>query len=679
MDNKAVLSLEKRGIVLRRQYNCAVVLLCLLLTLSAIWTPRAEAAEITLSSLFWERSWVAMSEVYSSQKELTALDHSLMANALRIQNKWSEAVAILEKHRSSFPVEVGAYADMTLLLGYEKTGRYSEALKLASEMEKNVPEDLRYYIAYAQLRMLGDKDADTKIALEKMLGTADTKERKISALNSLIKLPGDQRANALALLEQQPANKAAYDILAAAPKPWAAAVNLAMGEYAYLKNDHKTAISLLSAVPQGPGWRKATYYRAYSLEKSGRYAEAVNLFGNLALSGNGYAESSVRRIAAIAGRAEKANAVAALRRVVKERKGKVQARAMFALVGLLGGEEAKKIEDGLIQAYPESVDTVRVLWKRGWSAWNAGNFAEAAEYWKRICAPGAIATWEARSLYWTGAAQMSMRQAEEAEKTYSTLARSHPLSYYTFLARPAIKIQEGVPAELVSEFSLLENWGFVYYAKLKMQHPKASGKEMYRSIELSEWLGEESLFYRQALALSRYFVSGGKLYRKGLEYLYPRPFRQQVEAACAEFGVDSSLVWAVMRQESAFEPRATSRAGASGLMQLMPGTAQDEARRIRLQSYDIYDITDNIRMGTAHLAHLSRSFARADWVMAAYNAGPGNARKWLADEGENLTPDYWIERISFNETNDYVQRVSGNVEVYRMLYKTTPDEVKQKQ
>jgi soluble lytic murein transglycosylase len=141
-----------------------------------------------------------------------------------------------------------------------------------------------------------------------------------------------------------------------------------------------------------------------------------------------------------------------------------------------------------------------------------------------------------------------------------------------------------------------------------------------------------------------------------------------VEAACKKYGVEDNFVWAVMRQESAFKPRATSRAGASGLMQLMPGTAKDEAKRIGLRKYDIYDIADNVVLGTAHLARLGKSFERKDWVMAAYNAGAGNARKWLAEEKRNLTPGYWIEEIRFDETCDYVQKVSGNLEVYRMLY-----------
>ena len=65
---------------------------------------------------------------------------------------------------------------------------------------------------------------------------------------------------------------------------------------------------------------------------------------------------------------------------------------------------------------------------------------------------------------------------------------------------------------------------------------------------------------------------------------------------------------------------------------------------------------------------MSRSFAREDWVMAAYNAGSGNARKWLRDGRDVLEPDRWIEEVRFNETCDYVQKVSGNLAVYRMLY-----------
>ena len=79
-------------------------------------------------------------------------------------------------------------------------------------------------------------------------------------------------------------------------------------------------------------------------------------------------------------------------------------------------------------------------------------------------------------------------------------------------------------------------------------------------------------------------------------------------------------------------------------MQLMPGTARGEAKRMGLKKYNIYDIKDNISMGASHLSWLGKSFAREDWVMAAYNAGSGNARKWFGDGRDVLEPDRWLTR-----------------------------------
>ena len=92
-----------------------------MLLLVALWFScggRADGAEIQLGTLFQKRSWAAMDEVYASKKEPTAMEHSLMANALRMRNKWSEAVAILERHAATFPATVRPYAEMTLILGY---------------------------------------------------------------------------------------------------------------------------------------------------------------------------------------------------------------------------------------------------------------------------------------------------------------------------------------------------------------------------------------------------------------------------------------------------------------------------------------------------------------------------------------------------------------------------------
>ena len=158
------------------------------------------------------------------------------------------------------------------------------------------------------------------------------------------------------------------------------------------------------------------------------------------------------------------------------------------------------------------------------------------------------------------------------------------------------------------------------------------------------------------------------LYRQDLEALYPRPYKAVVDSAAKQYGTDPNFVWAIMRQESAFKPDARSYVGAAGLMQFMPATAREEARRAGLSHYDLYNPSDSIRLGASHLATLAKSFGRPEYVMAAYNAGGGNTRKWLRDGGDRLDLAHWIECIPFTETSGYVQRVSANLEIYRRLY-----------
>jgi soluble lytic murein transglycosylase len=137
--------------------------------------------------------------------------------------------------------------------------------------------------------------------------------------------------------------------------------------------------------------------------------------------------------------------------------------------------------------------------------------------------------------------------------------------------------------------------------------------------------------------------------------------------------VDPAAIFAVVRQESRFRTDAVSSAGARGLMQLMPGTARETAERVGLE-YSRSRLTDdphyNALLGSTYLADQLAAFdGSLVLAAAAYNAGPGNVRKWLRAFGDprsdSVDPVVWVELIPYQETRKYVQRVLGNYLVYR--------------
>lgn len=138
---------------------------------------------------------------------------------------------------------------------------------------------------------------------------------------------------------------------------------------------------------------------------------------------------------------------------------------------------------------------------------------------------------------------------------------------------------------------------------------------------------------------------------------------------------ESALVLGFTRQESEFDPEASSSAGARGLMQLMPATASLTARRHGIPyggKAELFTPSTNVQLGMAHVSDLLSDFA-GSYVLsiAAYNAGGGRINQWISTYGDprnaNVDVIDWIERIPFNETRNYVQRVLENTQIYRNI------------
>ncbi len=155
-----------------------------------------------------------------------------------------------------------------------------------------------------------------------------------------------------------------------------------------------------------------------------------------------------------------------------------------------------------------------------------------------------------------------------------------------------------------------------------------------------------------------------------LRMRYPLEYRAIINAHSDNYGLEPALLAAVIYTESKFDPRAQSAAGAIGLMQLLPDTAQGIADHTGGGNYttaDLYDPELNIRYGAWYLARLQKKYRdhpqSLDLALAAYNAGQGNVDEWVAATAAGARV-----RVPFRETRDYLERVHRIQGIYKSAY-----------
>lgn len=145
------------------------------------------------------------------------------------------------------------------------------------------------------------------------------------------------------------------------------------------------------------------------------------------------------------------------------------------------------------------------------------------------------------------------------------------------------------------------------------------------------------------------------------------PHRQSLKKILQQHTLDEAWVYGLIRQESRFIADIKSHAGAVGLMQLMPATSQWVAKQLGIQNFRQHLVTDvntNLRLGTYYLKHVLSTLDNQPLLAsAAYNAGPGRARRWR-DQTRPLEGAIYAETIPFNETRDYVKKVLKNSMYY---------------
>ena len=348
----------------------------------------------------------------------------------------------------------------------------------------------------------------------------------------------------------------------------------------------------------------------------------------------------------------------------------------------------------LLQEYPKGSWRDSALWLQGWLARKTGEPDVALAAWGRLLAEEPGSQLRAPALYWRGRVLEGVKRSKEAIQAYRLLLDTVlDQPYYRLraeerltrlgkkIAKPAaapvpagtggdhVHLKKaralrglGLPDEATDEYSEQIRTHPEDHAGLSETCRAFLDMERY---DKAVWLGGRVL---RPLFVQR---NGQPPIREFWQCLYPLGHVSQVRQQATQQGLDPYLVTAVIREESAFAPRALSRAGARGLMQLMPDTAEQVARRYKvalaspppLESPEV-----NIQLGTMHLAELLRgNGGSVSLALASYNAGEQQVRRWTQRFGFPSEEEF-IEDIPYSETRNYVKRILGSYERYTSLY-----------
>ncbi len=354
----------------------------------------------------------------------------------------------------------------------------------------------------------------------------------------------------------------------------------------------------------------------------------------------------------------------------------------------------------VLAAGPAPEEALPSHWRIAWSSYLAGSTDAAthiAEHLRRY----PRSPYLANGLYWLGRLAERAADAPRARSLYSRAQQRFAQSYYGMLARDRLRALGDGPTADPAILSVLSPPPAMPDLDAPLPPAVEQGRRRaaaLRSIALDAEADRELRAAYQASRAPRLLlemaqaahederhVQAVTLARQAAPQLdarripeapeevwrtvYPLFYADLIASAAGASGVDPMLMAGLIRQESVFQARAVSRAGALGLMQVMPRTGRQLARQMRLpySRARLFQPEYNARLGAKHLADLLGRFATIEEALAAYNAGASRVLQWNGGRAYS-EPAEFVETIPFTETRDYVQIVLRNASIYRQLY-----------
>lgn len=381
--------------------------------------------------------------------------------------------------------------------------------------------------------------------------------------------------------------------------------------------------------------------------------------------------------------------------IEKRYKGKLSLAELYWLRGRMAeeGNDLKEVSRWMEEALKERITNQdlrdKILWYNAWNERRQKNLPRAAEILAELDEKTQAEFTRERALFWLGKTYAELNQPEQAKPVFDRLIEMDSLGYYGLLAHRHLGLaisfkSNGASTAENSESLPLDNLLADWLVQLEEREA------------LAELLEQTADAYKKQkdqtddgwVALFRMYARGG-LYQKLYETLgsltterrrtvvethpelmFPQPWNEDVKMAALQFSVGEELIYAIMRQESAFDPRARSGADAFGLMQILPEVAESISRDVKVpyaQMEDLYNPKTNIYLGAAHVRELLQRY-KGQFILAvaSYNASDSAIRGWLKTRFRGDALEF-IEEIPYEETRVYVRLVMRNLIFYSLL------------
>lgn len=334
------------------------------------------------------------------------------------------------------------------------------------------------------------------------------------------------------------------------------------------------------------------------------------------------------------------------------------------------------------------------LWALGWREYSRRNYSGSVGYWTELFDLYPEDSNARRGRYWTARAFEALGERARAQAIYADLAAADTADFYSRSAQDRMRGRaEGQlgavhlavdrterPAEpwpddpVLERARLLSDLGLDDLSNAEMELVKAKAQPHALAALRAVVLARQGDRRKSVLAIRAAFPALGSPYQAGvpreaLRLYYPVDYQEPVRHWASRNRLPASLVYGIIRQESAFEPGLTSVAGARGLMQLMPGTARELAHQfgVAFEPAKLTDPSYNLQLGTTYFRQVMSMFDdNLELALAGYNGGPFRIKRLWHERGGEL--DRFLEGLDLEESKTYVKRILVLSDSYRQLY-----------